>query len=96
MKLNKGSLFIITETQFAIQGQVMKQPNWLWSDGHVEKKGGGGGGQTDRQTDRQTDKGTLQLYIVDFPLVLPAAEKKGLPVSEAVKVKRIWERDIVK
>ena len=26
-RLNKGSIFIITETQFAIQGQVMKQPN---------------------------------------------------------------------
>ena len=27
VKLNKGSIFIITETQFAIQGQVMKEPN---------------------------------------------------------------------
>ena len=27
VKLNKVSIFIITETQFAIQGQVMKQPN---------------------------------------------------------------------
>ena len=27
VKLNKGSIFIITETQFAIQSQVMKQPN---------------------------------------------------------------------
>ena len=27
VKLNKGSMFIITETTFAIQSQVMKQPN---------------------------------------------------------------------
>ena len=27
VKLNKGSIFIIMETEFAIQGQVMKQPN---------------------------------------------------------------------
>ena len=27
VKLNKGSIFIITETQFAIQSQVMSQPN---------------------------------------------------------------------
>ena len=27
VKLNKGSIFIITETQFAIQSHVMQQPN---------------------------------------------------------------------
>ena len=27
VNLNKGSIFIITETKFAIQSQVMKQPN---------------------------------------------------------------------
>ena len=27
VKLYKGSIFVITETQFAIQGQVMERPN---------------------------------------------------------------------